>query len=352
MLSGCRASEGGRARLSSLNVRTQAVQHGHALRLCGALRHTREASADNGAGGGAGSGAGEGGGGGGHSEAAMQAREPEAGGGIAEGALPQARRGGGRVGGEGGAAAQAGTRLGALAAVTHALWGVGFASACPHSTTCLRAEGEQLSTARAWLWQQCSQIGQFPVAAPPRPDGAESRGDARAPGGVRHATGGASFFMGRCVATFGKGTRPDVYRAARAFARHGNWANVVVTAGARDPWRRAALSDATAGDRPLEFLIEARAPPRPASPYPAAMGRVGPARAPAPPRAGPTPAGAACGRRAYGEARRSRRILPGSALSFCTRVARGCWAGWRARARACSPRLRSGSRTTCRAARG
>ena len=174
MLSGCWASEGGRARLSSLNARAQAVQHGHALRLCGALRHTRAASADTGAGGGAGGGAGERGGGGGHSEAgprAMQAREPEAGGGIAEGALPQARRGGGRVGGEGGAAAQAGTRLGALAAVTHALWGVGFASACTHSTTCLRAEGKQLSAARAWLWQQCSQVGHFPVACvlPPPP---------------------------------------------------------------------------------------------------------------------------------------------------------------------------------------
>ena len=114
-----------------------------------------------------------------------------------------------------------------FANLTLGLWGTGFVRDCHFHPACLSDVERGLSSARAWLWQQCTQIGLFATT----PKSKERLG-------IRHRRMDAAFFMRRCVNAFGKGTRTDPHSPRQAFK--GPAGNVIVISARDDPWKHAA----------------------------------------------------------------------------------------------------------------
>jgi hypothetical protein len=121
----------------------------------------------------------------------------------------------------------------AFADLTHTLWGSSFASSCHFDTKCLSSVEKVLSSSRALHWLQCTQLGTFPTA----PRGEEDLG-------IRHKGIDASFFMRRCVAAFGKGTRTDPHGARATFKGSGE--NKLLVVAKDDAWKHLVPRDTNA----------------------------------------------------------------------------------------------------------
>ena len=130
-----------------------------------------------------------------------------------------------------------------FANLTEYLWGSSFTSHCHFNTACLSSTQEGLSSARSWHWQQCTQIGLFATT----PKGEEELG-------LRHKMMDSSFFMRRCVAAFGKGTRTDP-RGIR-FANQGPGDRVIVVTARDDPWRHVIRVEGFEPDEVIDIDCE------------------------------------------------------------------------------------------------
>ena len=114
-----------------------------------------------------------------------------------------------------------------FANLTATLWGRSYGKSCHFDSACLSSVQKGLSSARAWHWILCTQLGLF--ATTPR-----SEEDL----GIRHKGLDAPFFMRRCVAAFGKGTRADPHGPRKTFKGSGSKRLLIVTAR-DDPWKLA-----------------------------------------------------------------------------------------------------------------
>ena len=123
---------------------------------------------------------------------------------------------------------------------TATLWGRSYAKSCHFNSTCLSDVQKGLSSARAWHWIQCTQLGLF--ATTPR-----SEEDL----GIRHKAIDAPFFMRRCVTAFGKGTRTDPHGPRRTFKGSGD-KNLLIVTASDDPWKLAANTEQFHPDEIIE----------------------------------------------------------------------------------------------------
>jgi hypothetical protein len=117
--------------------------------------------------------------------------------------------------------------------ITNVLWGPSFSSSCHYDTACLSSVQAGLSSSRASHWLQCTQLGTFATA----PKGGGGLG-------IRHKGLDASFFMRRCVASFGKGTRTDPHGPRATFAGSGD--NMMIVVARDDPWKHLVPRDTSA----------------------------------------------------------------------------------------------------------